>query len=323
MIKISELKEIDVLKQIDNNKADNFLLLCASPEDRCKGIVNLIPTNYSVDRIFLIVYEHVDPKREENVKYIIEKLKNVGKIMVFQINEKTPIPIINEMIELILSYAEKLENIKISFDFSTMIKWHLFLMLRAFDINKLSDKIRFLYTEPKDYITDLSQPLSFGIRKIFPIPFYSGDFDFSKDSLLILMLGYEGNRALALLEEMDPAECLLLIPKPAYHAEWEGRTEEMNRGIIGMVGRSNIKYIDSRNPIKVYEQLKSILSDSKFADYNHIFSPIGTKPQSLGLFLYLNDNPANTILIYGAPLRHNKLFYSEGIGRSWILPFHK
>ena len=34
-------------------------------------------------------------------------------------------------------------------------------------------------------------------------------------------------------------------------------------------------------------------------------------------------NPQNTILIYGAPLRHNELFYSHGIGRSWALPFYK
>jgi len=204
-----------------------------------------------------------------------------------------------------------------------MIKWHLLLLLKALDTNNLSDKIRYLYTEPKDYITDLFQPLSFGIKEIFPIPFYSGDFDFSKDSLLILILGYEGNRALALLEEMDPAECLLLVPKPAYHDEWEGRTEEMNRGIIKIIGESNIKYLDSRNPLKVYKQIRSIISSSEYSDYNHIFSPLGTKPQTLGLYLYLRENPLNTILIYGAPLRHNDLFYSEGIGRSWILPVFK
>lgn len=170
---------------------------------------------------------------------------------------------------------------------------------------------------------DLFQPLSFGIRQIFPIPTYSGNYDFSKDSLLILLLGYEGSRALALFDDMDPAECLLLIPKPAYNKEWEGRTEEMNKGIINIVGRSKIEYIHSRNPVKVAQQVYKILSKPKYSRYNHIISPLGTKPQTLGLYLYLSTNPLNTVLIYGAPLRHNELFYSRGIGRSWVLPFNK
>ena len=128
---------------------------------------------------------------------------------------------------------------------------------------------------------------------------------------------------MALLDNLDPTDCLLLIPKPAYHEEWEGRTEKLNKSIINIVGQSKIKYIDSRNPVKVYNQIKSILSDPNYLKYNHMISPLGTKPQTLGLFYYLSNNPSDTILIYGSPIRHNHLFYSKGIGRSWILHYFR
>ena len=126
---------------------------------------------------------------------------------------------------------------------------------------------------------------------------------------------------MALYEDLDPADCMLLIADPPYRKEWKGRTEALNKEIINVVGKTKIRYIDSRNPIKVESQLSKILASEGCIGYNHIISPLGTKPQTIGLFLYMLKNPANTLLTYGSPLRHNNLFYSYGIGRTWELPF--
>lgn len=322
--KIFEPMEVEKIGTIIENKPDDIFICCGSPEERCKGTIRRLASNYRANVILLLRYSnHESQKREENIKEMKERLKGVGKIVEFVIDEDNPIPIINNIVQDIEKYTELHTKPKIILDISTIVKWHLLILLKALDLKYTCEEVRFLYTEPEDYEIDLFQPLSFGIRQIFPIPTYSGDYDFSKDSLLILLLGYEGDRALALLEEMDPADCLLLIGKPPYHDEWEGRTEEMNTGIINIVGNSKIKYIHSRNPVIVAQQLRHILSKPEYSRYNHIISPLGTKPQTLGLFLYLSNNPPNTVLIYGAPLRHNEPFYSRGIGKSWILPFNK
>ncbi len=321
---MTEPLELSIIETIQKNKPDDIFICCGSPEERCKGTIRKLDPNYKANAVFLLRYtNHESRKREKNVKDMRERLRKVGDVIDFIVDEEKPIPVINEIIRHIEKYISDHMHPRITLDISTIIKWHLLILLKALDLKNYLRGVRFLYTEPEEYITDLFQPLSFGIRQIFPIPTYSGKYDFSKDTLLILLLGYEGDRALALLEEMDPAECLLLVPKPAYHTEWEGRTEEMNKGIINIVGKSRIEYIDSRNPVKVAQQLYEILSKSKYSRYNHVISPLGTKPQTLGLYLYLSTNPANTILIYGAPLRHNELFYSRGIGRSCTLPFKK
>jgi hypothetical protein len=320
--KMTEPVECCNITTIVQKEPDDILICCGSPEERCKGIVQKLAPDYRSSIVLLLRYSnHDSEKRERNIQEMKDRLKSVGVIHEIVIDEDKPIPILREIIQRIIKCTENSEAPKITIDISTMIKWHLLILLKGLDFAKKNGTTRILYTEPEDYITDLFQPLSFGIHSIFPIPTYSGNFDFSKNSLLVLVLGYEGDRALALYEEMDPTECLLLIAKPAYHREWEGRTEKMNKEIINTVGASKVRYVDSRNPIVVAAQLRELLSSSAYLQYNHIISPLGTKPQTVGLHLYLSTNPPNTTLVYGSPARHNELFYSKGIGRSWILPY--
>jgi len=311
---MNELKEIQKISTV-NNESDDIFICAGSPEERCLGSIRKLENSYKAKNIFVLKYSHKNEQRETHLNEMRGILKRVGPIKEFLIDEEAPIPIINEIIEGINAH----KNPKVTIDITTLIKWHLLILLKALDLRGLLDKCRFIYTEPEEYITELFQPLSFGIKEIFPIPLFSGNFEFAKDCLLVIMLGYEGDRAMGLLENIDPTECLLLVPKPAYHPEWEGRTEEMNKEIINIVGKSNIEYIDSRNPVLVAEVLKSILS-KRCSKYNCLISPMGTKPQTFGLYLYLAMKPTNSNLIYSAPLRHNDLFYSKGIGRTWLLP---
>jgi len=316
--------QLEIIEPMHKDEPDDILICCGSPEERCKGITRKLDPNYRANTVLLLTYtDHESNKRKENIDEMKQRLQKVGEIVEFVIDEGKPIPALKEVIQIIEKYSVQKMKPRITLDISTVIKWHLLILLKALDQNDKCGEVRFLYTEPEDYVTDLFQPLSFGIHQIFPVPTYSGRYDFSRDVLLILLLGYEGDRALALLEEMEPADCLLLIAKPAYHKEWEGRTEEMNKGIINIVGKSRIQYVDSRNPQKVSQQLYSVLSKSKYLKYNHVISPLGTKPQTLGLYLYISTNPANSMIIYGSPLKRNDPFYSQGIGRSWALPFRK
>ena len=277
---------------------------------------------YRAETCFIIKYSgHKNDEREKNISEIRSALDKVGRAEEIEFDEDEPIPLIRNLCERIESLIENKKNSTVTIDITTPIKWHLLIFLKF--LNTTGCNVRFVYTEPKDYVTDLFQSLSFGIKEIFPIPTYYGSYDFSKGDFLVLMLGYEGNRAMALYDSIDPSDCLLLVADPPYHPEWKGRTEEMNQEIIGIAGRNKIRYLDSRNPIKVACQLRNILTEEKYSEYNHIISPLGTKPQILGLYAYLSLYSNKTIVQYGAPLRRNDLFYSTGIGKTWELPFKK
>lgn len=323
MKELNKCKPIEIknIGSIVNEEPDDIFICTGSPEERCLGSIKKLENNYKINKLFILKYSHINETREKHINEMNRILNEIGVIKEeILIDEEAPIPMINEIIEKMKKYTKDIKNPKITIDISTFIKWHLLVFLNALDLTGIFNKCRFLYTEPKEYIIDLFQPLSFGIKEIFPVPLYCGNIDFAKDCLLVIFLGYEGDRAMALLENIDPTECLLLVPKPAYHPEWEGRTEEMNKEIINTVGESNIKYIDARNPIVTAKVLQEILSERKYSDYNILIAPLGTKPQALGLYLYWSNNSSKTTLIYNTPLRHNNLFYSEGIGRTWVLP---
>ncbi len=324
MARLKSLREPVELKVVNTwtNQPDNLFVCWGSPEERCKGSIMKFSPAYRAEHVLLLKYsDHDSQKRRQNIKEMIPRLKKVGKIEQILLDEDQPLPVLRETCERIEKLAKRTKEPRITIDISTPIKWHLLIFLKFLDLRDLLKDARFLYTEPEEYIIDLFQSLSFGVKEIFPIPMFYGNYDFSKEDLLILMLGYEGSRAMALYEDLDPADCLLLIPDPPYRQEWRGRTEQLNEEIINAVGKSKIQHIDSRDPVKVAVQFQKILSDRKYEKYNQIISPLGTKPQALGLYLYLSANMPNAILIYGAPLRHNEFFYSSGIGRTWQLPY--
>ncbi|MCK5606466.1 hypothetical protein KAR91_31480 [Candidatus Pacearchaeota archaeon] len=322
--KITEPIMLESIETLESNVPDHLYVCWGSPEERCKGSVMKLSSDYKSEDVMILRYAgHKSDEREININYLKNRLKTVGKIDEIYIDEEIPLPAIKEIVLKIENMVRETKQPKISIDMSTPIKWHLFILLRFLDSQGLLDNIRFLYTEPEDYQTNLFQPLSFGIKEIFPIPLCYGDYDFSNEDLLVLILGYEGSRAVAMYENIDPARTLLLIADPPYHPEWKGRTEELNEEIINIVGLSEIKHLDSRNPVLAAAELRQILLDKNYSRYNHLISPLGTKPQLLGLYIYYALNPKNTILLYGAPLRHNEFFYSDGIGRTWELPFKK
>lgn len=318
MYKSNEIKQLQSISKL-NNKYENIFICTASYEERCLGSVNLFSKDIKFKLIYIIKYD--TKENDENYHILKNKLKKYGKIHSILIDPMFPIFQYKDIVKNIIDNVNNIQQLNIYIDISTFMKWHLLIFLKILKERDLLNKIIFVYTEPIDYEINLFQPLSFGLRDIFPVPFFYGDFDFSKENLLIIFIGYEGNRALSLFEKIEPEECLLLLADPPYWPEWKGRAEDMNKSLIHLLGDKKIIKIDSRNPIKVCEQLNSILTHNSYNKYNHLISPLGTKPQALGLFYYISKyNPKNTILTYSAPLRYNTLFYSKGIGRTWHLP---
>lgn len=303
---------------IYSHEKDTVLIFIASSEKRCLGLINKLDEGYSAPNTIIIEYEHPCPKRSENIIIMENKLKPRSDVQRIKMDETAVTPKIAEIINVIAKACKNTDVPKITIDISTMIKWHLLLLLKALAQKELLSFVRFIYTEPEDYFLDMMQPLSFGNKGTFPVPFFQGNFDFSLETCLLLMLGYEGQRSLSILESMDPEKCFLFIPDPPYKSEWKGRTEKMNKEVVNLVGKNNLRYIDARNPYLIKSQIKDIILQADVSHYNCMFAPLGPKPQLLGLFDYYMENCTNTNIVYVSPLRHNDI-YSKEIGRSWII----
>jgi hypothetical protein len=129
-----------------------------------------------------------------------------------------------------------------------------------------------------------------------------------------------GIRTLAVYDNLQPIQTTLFVGSPAFRPEWEGRTEEFNATLINKIGTGAVRKIDTLDPDAICRTLREYLGNVSTRRENaFVICPLGTKPQALGVFLFLREVRDTPALIYASPLRHNQNFYSYGIGSTWTL----
>ena len=158
----------------------------------------------------------------------------------------------------------------------------------------------------------LRQPLSIGIERILPIEGFEGMRELNANDLLVLILGFEGNRAISFLSQFSPYNVLPIISIPN-----EGENEIDNRFYDDVVlcnrnllrkhrlikdDNGEFYRVSSLNHIAFFNELNKIISRYKKSWVDICISPVGTKPQTLGLYMVWKANP-EIQLIYSVPLR--------------------
>ena len=314
-------REVYEINNYTVDKPEDIFICCASFEDRCLGFLNKTE-EYKFRQGYVFVYDEPDEKREHNLKIMQENIVTYGPYEIIESSESDPVPSIANLINKIKTNNLDPQNSIITIDISTFTKKHLLLILKAMDNLSLWDSLQIIYTEPESYLTDHHLPMSMGLRKIDTIPGFASTHSLAKPFLLVIFLGYEGDRARALYENLDPNETILIVPKPAYREEWEGHTEHMNKDLIVLIGEDKMKEAHSLDPHKVISFLSNVFKEEGEYNlnlWNCSISPIGPKPQIVGLYLFWRRNPGEFSIIYAQPLRHNEEFYSEGIGKTWMI----
>ena len=161
---------------------------------------------------------------------------------------------------------------------------------------------------------------SFGISSFQQIPGFSACPDLSRPVHLVLFLGYEGDRVLATYEHVQPMQTTLVIPFPPYQPSWAGRTERFNANLLGLVGENATVKVDAVDPGATDQALGQILGEKdKRSPHAKVVCPLGTKPQTLGIYSYVRECTDPPAIVYAGPLRHNHEFFSHGIGATWVL----
>jgi hypothetical protein len=315
------IRELTTILPFRAGKADDIFICSASFEERCIGVHRLFD-NYIYQRGFVFADQRGGTTAKKHLRKIAEASKSAGPLELIEYSESDPTNSLVVFEQELLGLGLDPKAAVITIDISTFNKRHLLMLLKQLDDHGYWESLRIIYTEPQDYVTDLYLPMSSGIRQINPVPGFVNTQPLNKPILLIVMLGYEGDRAIALFNNLDPNETILIVPKPAFHSEWEGRTESMNRDLLILLGDDNVRFADSRDSAKVVSQISKMLENESMynlEDWGCCFTPLGTKPQVLGLYLFWRMHPNKFSILYAQPLKHNELFNSTGIGRTWLL----
>jgi len=314
----NKIEKIENVKCFHPMVQDDVFICCASWEERSLGTLRKF-SEYKFHQGYLFVYDGPNSQRDIHLKKMRKILGKAGPFDVISTSKNNPFSAVNHFKEALNELKLTVRKSVITIDITTFTKRHILFLLRAIDDLNLWPSIRLLYSEPEDYVTDLYLPMSTGIRQVSTIPGFVGTQPLTKPALLIVFLGYEGDRAISLFENLDPNEVILIIPDPPYHLEWKGRTEEMNKYLIELIGENQIEYANSRNPFIVTSELERIIKSYDLNEWHLCIAPFGTKPQTIGIYLFWQKHIGKCSLIYAQPFKHNKRFYSKGIGKTWSL----
>lgn len=294
------------------------LVCCSSHEDRCLGILSRI----NEDKLCSVVLFHHDdpnPRREENHVRMLTKIDDLHTdLYEISYTKNRPIRSLTQATLTLRKVFMGRPDATILLDISVLTRRHMLMLYQWFDDMGYWDRLQVVYCEPASYCTSDYIPLSFGLHSFEPIPGLPACPDFSRSIHLMLFLGYEGDRALAAFDYIQPEITTLVIPTPPYRSEWIGRTERFNAEIIKMVGQEHIVRVDPINPAAVVEMLEKRFGGSEQRSKRaRVIVPLGTKPQALGAYMYARQCVDQPCIIYARPLRHNQTLYSRGTGIAW------
>lgn len=292
------------------------LVLCASDEERCTAIASRMEGGTPSA---VVVLDYCGSRDRGALDFIVSAVAKGGveTLDVVKCTGTTAIDTLRKQIGAIRrATIEKKRELVV--DLSVIPRADLWVLLRSLTDAMLWERTSFIYTEPEDYSTVNNLPLSCGLQEIQTLAGEAGLTDCSRPVHLVMQLGYEGDQALAVYEETQPARVTLLIPQPPFRPEWEGRTEEFNSHLLGLVGKSACLPVDAVDPDVSANVVKEIAVKGNFSE-STIVCPLGTKPQLLGLFAGAVKLPEEPAVLIPRPLRAASTARARGIGPSWIV----
>ena len=135
-----------------------------------------------------------------------------------------------------------------------------------------------------------------------------------QETLLVALLGFEGDRALRILNDFDgiPSHVIPIIGMPGYQMEFPAYTISCNKEFFKKSeGHDNCRWVAADDPFEVKRELISIKNE--FSDHYMYIAPVGTRPHTLGALLFAIDNRDSEIL-FDHPVRTKNS--RKGTGKS-------
>lgn len=299
-------------KKICERKFD--LCICfASFEKRCLSLSKKVdPQN--IGKVYILINNH---ENEERIQENYCKLKNLygEKAKEIHVDISDPIYTVDSIIENIILEYKNYEKIRVLLDISTFTHEILLMMLCL--LRNISSKVELVcaYSNALDYCEGElveNKWLSKGIKNVRTVLGCSGDFLPTRKTHLIVIVGYEYERAFEIINSIEPNSLSLgYVCAEETSAE---KNKDANIHYLALVEQMAISYakidkftISCENVRRTVDTLKNVVK--KHQEDNIIIVPLNNKVSTIGVALTVFDNQAIQVC-YGQPVLYNRENYS-------------
>jgi hypothetical protein len=319
---------------INNKISDTYdLLICsASYEERCQSFVKHCPVNNLLYAIVCYTKEYFSELSNNLEK--LENLLNVKKIKhetieYYHKDSLKSTDIIMDCLDKIIA-ERKIQNVLI--DVTTFTHEMTLILLWLFKEKYTKINITFSYSNAGDYNPNTNSYegdeerkksdkwLSKGIDEIHSVLGYPGKLLPARSTHLVIVVGYEYDRALSIISEMEPSSLSLAFGKSD-----STTTTDKHRGArenFESVARDSLSFlpqekrltfdISCNNPKTAKTELEEHLYSKKeiIGDKNIVIFAMNNKVSTLGVGLLALENK-NIQLCYAPALIYNYVDYSS------------
>lgn len=312
--------EVDTVASAVHGVPDAILIIFASPETRCLGIAKKLD-GYHVKRICVIrIIDEPNENRQANIEELEALCEGIAPIEFCDFKHSEPLFGIDDLASKIESVFEPYSTITV--DISTFPRIALLLVLKMLSRRFLrrDAALRLLYSEAEAY-SDRTGIATSGLSRVSLVPTFSATYTAAEELILILFLGYEGDRALGISQTIEPHRTIVAIPKPEMRAGWRGLSEDYNSALLAGLDKTDIYAVDPHNPESTVTFLQQVILERSWPDgTNFYIAPLGTKPQAVGVCQFCIEYPNTANVVYASPLAHADQYIAKGYSQAWELP---
>lgn len=304
--KLSELN-----RKIDKNF--DLFLCCSSFEDRCFAVAQNINIEKLGEIIIFYSVDFIDYVGKN--KNILKKLLGDGANCI-DLKHSDPLYSADNMQKAIKKISEKTEVNSILLDITTFTHEALLMLLRLLHIVFPKAEIICAYTNASEYDSANKKEdkwLSKGIGDIRSVLGYSGDILPNRKTHLIVIVGYEYERAINIINAIEPSSLALGFGR-SDNATTE-KDKDANEHYKMLVERmtssfTNITSFEVKcdSPFETYKELVKQVDNEK--DKNILIVPLNNKISTIGAaFSAINNDDIQ--LCYAPALIYNFSDYSK------------
>lgn len=306
------MNEIMSIEEICQRHFD-CIICFSSFEERCLSLSKVLDTD-KVTRAYILCNKNEEDKSLEKNSVILKKIYG-EKASEIVVDFSDPIYTADMLIEQIISKYNCNKKISILIDISTFT--HEILLILLFILKERSSQIDLVcaYNNAREYCEGEkvdNKWLSKGIKEVRTVLGYPGNTLPSKKTHLIVIVGYEYERALDIINFIEPNSLSL-----GYVSAEETSTEkdkDANKRYTALVEQMAISYstIDTFTiSCKNVEKTKEVLIEeiSKHQNENIVIVPLNNKVSTIGVALTVFCKP-DVQICYGQPVIYNKKNYS-------------
>ena len=306
------LKELK--SQLSGTGIDIFLC-SASFEERCTSIVkNLDPDQ--VRNVIVATNSSFGDLVEAKPTFLRRRFQKAGvKVDDLLLDSDDPIKSGDAIANTIGTVLSKATPQRFLIDITTFTREALLMLVQYLKtVAKKGDEIEFIYAHAKEYSVGNSLEdkwLSKGIREVRSVLGFPGDLLPSRGNHLVMLVGFEHERALSLIRECEPSYLSLGLADEAErgtqpHQGTNVRTIQWLKSVL------STNYLDEF-VFSAYdaEKTRDILRRQleKIKEHNAIIAPMNTKISTLGAALLALNDPS-VQLCYAQPNSYNYRRYS-------------